>query len=343
MHSRNSRLLGVGLVLISGSAIAEWTWTPETGRLVNLDRMPKETPELQVEFARGLLVGKKYEKAFNETDKFIKFYPDTDWSDDNQKLRGDIRLADGEYTKAADEYQLVITGYPDSPLYNSVIQQQYVVGNTLYSEGQKRVEKVDNASSWNIYRKLRFNKYRPLKKAIEVYTMVIDNQPFTDTASEAQYKVGLCHFTRGEYLESAFEYRRVLEDYGQSEWVQEALFSLIQAYDHASRPAEYDQAPSQLTIDTINQYKRQYPSDTRIAEMDEVVDKLNSRIAEQHLFTAKHYEKRGHKLAARMSYERVVEEYANTLAAEDAQKWLAKNPPQNTALPIFLRSTAAKG
>ena len=343
MRSRISGILGLGLVFMASSAMAQWTWTPETGRFVNLDRLPKETPELQVEYGRSLMINQQYEKAFNETDKFIKFYTDSDWSDDNQKLRGDIRFADEEYVKAAEEYQLVITGYPSSDLYDEVIQQQYAVGDTLYAKGQKRVEKVENSSKWNFYRRMSFKKYRPLKRAIDVYTMVIDNQPFTDTAAEAQYKVGLCHYTRGEYLESAFEYRRVLEDYGQSEWVQEALFGLTQAYDKSSRPAEYDQAPSQLTLDTIAQYKRQYPNDARTAEMDKVTKKLEARIAEQHLETADHYDHRGHPLAARMSYERVVREYGQTPSAEKAQKWLDKHPEDNKALATFLRNPSVDG
>lgn len=343
MRSRMSRLLCVGLLMVTSSATAEWTWTPETGRFVNLSHMPKETPELQVEYARGLMVGKEYSKAFEETEKFIKFYPESDWSDDNQKLRGDIRLADGEYLRAADEYQLVITGYPNSALYDDVIQQQYAVGDSLFEKGQKKAERVEQASDWNIYRKWSFTKYRPLKRAIDVYTMVIDNQPFTDTAAEAQYKVGLCHYTRGEYSESAFEYRRVLEDYNHSEWVQEALYGLTLSYEKVSRPPEYDQEPSQLTIDTIAQFKRQYPNDPRGESMDEVSEELMARIAEQHFQTAHHYEKRGKKLAARMSYKRVVREYSQTPSAEKARTWLEIHPEDNKAYATFLRNVPVDG
>lgn len=343
MQNRVSRLLGLGLLILASPVMAEWTWTPETGRLVNLNRMPKETPELQVEYARTLMVGKHYTQAFEETNKFIKFYPETDWSDDNQKVRGDIRLAEESYMKAADEYQLVITGYPSSDLYDSVIQQQYKVGDTLFAKGQKRAERVDEASSWNLYRKWGFFKHRPLKRAIDVYTMVIDNQPFTDTAAEAQYKVGLCHYTRGEYLESAFEYRRVLEDYGHSEWVQEALYGLTLAYHKVARLPDYDQAPSQLGIDTIAQFKRQYPQDSRGKEMEATSAELLGRIAQQELQTARHYEKRGKKLAAYRGYEGVANQYGSTPAAEKARAWLAVHPKDNKAFPAFLRTASVKG
>jgi len=56
------------------SAQAQWTWTPQTGRFVNMKRMPKETAELQIEYTRGLLVEGNYRKALRETEKFTEFY-----------------------------------------------------------------------------------------------------------------------------------------------------------------------------------------------------------------------------------------------------------------------------
>ena len=58
---RNSfRFLAIALLLATGFAQAQWTWTPQTGRFVNLKRMPKETPELQLEYARSLKITDRY-------------------------------------------------------------------------------------------------------------------------------------------------------------------------------------------------------------------------------------------------------------------------------------------
>lgn len=343
MKIRLPFLIVLGLFACTMPAVAQWTWTPETGRLVNLDRMPKETPELQVEFARSLLVGKEYSNAFDETEKFIKFYGESEWADRNQKLRGDIKLAQGRYVNAAEEYQLVITGYPSSPLYDEVIQDQYAVGDSLFDKGQKKAEQIQGAPAWRLDQKLRFMKYRPLKKAADVYTMVIDNQPFTETAAEAQYKVGLCFYTRGLYPEAAFEYRRVLEDYSTSEWVKEALYGLSLAYENGSHSPDYDQAPSQLTIDTIARFRRQFPDDPRTENMDAVTAEMRERIARQQIQTGYHYVKRNQVLAARMSFEKVVADYSDTPSAENAREWLDKNPPRGDAYSTFVASRGRRG
>lgn len=307
------------LAAVAVEAHAQWTWTPQTGRWINLKRLPKETPELQVEYARSLYLDGDLKKALRETDKFDRFYGDNDaWADDNQFLRGEIEAAQGDYLKAAREFQQVIVNYPDSPLYDEVIARQYDIGDMLYAKGQRNVEEK---GWWNIFRK------RPLRRAIEVYGMVLENQPFTNEAAEAQYKVGLCHFALDQYIEAAYEYRRVVDDYARSEWVDEASYGLAQCYYEGSHPPEYDQEPSYLAIDAVEAFKARFPNDPRVDELEGVAEEMRNRIAEQRLLTAKFYEKRRRFEAARIYYEVVVDQFPGTPAAEEALAVLRSDAP----------------
>lgn len=307
-------IAGVALVLLSSTASAQWTWTPQTGRWINLKQLPKETPELQMEYARGLLIEKDYKKAWRETGKFVQFYGDSDFADENQFLRGEIRQAQGKYMEAAKQYQQVLANYPSTDLYDDAIEKQYEIGDTYYEAGLKQVDK-----KWSLFRK------RPLKRAVEVYSMVIDNEPFSPAAAEAQYKVGLCQYTREEYLEAAFEYRRVVEDYAGSEWVDEASYGLAMCYTKMSLPPEYDQAPSQLTIDSINNHAARFPDDERNAELQNISTEMYNNIAEQRLLTAKFYERRRKFPSAKLYYEVVASQFPDAPAAEQAKTWLAEH------------------
>jgi tetratricopeptide (TPR) repeat protein len=112
--------LTVAVVLgVAWTAQAQWTWTPQTGRWVNLKRMPKETAELQIEHARSLMVQGDYKRALRETEKFVQFYAGDPLSDQNQFLRGEIRMAQGNWMDAAKEFQQVIAGYPNTSIARS--------------------------------------------------------------------------------------------------------------------------------------------------------------------------------------------------------------------------------
>ena len=296
-------------------AYAEWTWTPQTGRWINVKRLPKETPELQVEYARSLMLEGEYKKAITETEKFTDYYSDTEYADKNQFLRGEIRMAQGKPIEAAREFQQVVAKYPNSALYDDVIKMQYQIGDQLYADGQKQVKKF-----WTLARK------RPYKRASEVYSMVISNQPFTDAAAEAQYKVGLCRHTRKQYIEASFEYKRVIEDYSTSPWVDDAAAGLANCYYDSALPSDYDQQPSQLAVTAIDEFKERFPDDARNADLAEKKTKMQESIAEQRLKTAQFYEKRRNYDSARIYYQIAAKEFAGTAAAEKANQWLQQNP-----------------
>lgn len=306
------------------SAHAAWVWTPQTGRWINVAHLPKETAELQLEFARSLYLKGDYKKAMKETEKFDKYYADSELADQNQFLRGEIRLAEGKHVAAAKAFQTVIANYPQTELFDDVIAKQYEIGDYLYTLGEKKQAKRRYFPTF---------KKGPFKKAIEVYSMVIKNAPFTDAAAEAQYKIGLCHQAREEYVEAAFEYRRVIEDYPDSKWVVDATYGLAICYWKASLGPDYDQTPSKLAMEAIDDFARRTPAgDERLADLQEKREVLRENIAQHKLNTAHFYERRRDFRAARIYYNVTVNDYADTKAAEKAQKWLDSNPQKEVSL-----------
>lgn len=301
----------LGLTVLAGEATAQWVWTPQTGRFLNLDRMPRETPELQVQYARSLMLEGDLRKAYRETIKFENFYGDTEWADENQFLRGEIRMRQGSMLGAANEFQQVVTNFPDSDRFDDVIEKLYEIGDFYYDRGVARQDR-----RWTFFRN------RPFRRAIEVYTMVIDNQPFTEAAAEAQFKIGLSHFARNEYIEAAFEFRRVIEDYAMSPWVNDAMHKLANTYVNAALPPQYDQTPSALAIAAIDDFRDRFPADPRNDELAEWREDMRIRIATQRLEAAQFYERRRQFEAARISYEVVVEQFPDTAAGEVASAWL---------------------
>ena len=300
------------LVLITtGAAEAQWTWTPQTGRFVNIKRMPKETAELQLEYVRSLMLEGDYRKAMRESDKFMEYYGDDTLADENLYLRGEIQMSRNNLMTAAKSFQQLIAAHPDTDRYHDAIAKQYEIGDLYYAKGEQLATK-----------RFRLFKKRPYKRAAEVYTMVVDNQPFTPEAAEAQYKIGLCHYARKEYIDAAFEYQRVVEDYAASEWVNDASYGLALCYYKASLPPAYDQTPSELTISSIDEFASRYPDDERLPELQEKRVKMRESVAQQRLDIARFYEKRREYPAAKLYYEMLANDFADTEAAKAATEWL---------------------
>jgi len=156
--------------------------------------------------------------------------------------------------------------------------------------------------------------------------MVVENQPFTSEAAQAQYKIGLCYFARKEYIEAAFEYRRVIEDYAGSEWVDEAAYGLPLCHYESSLSPLYDQTSSELCVRAVDAFAERYPGDERLEELLEIRVEMRESIAKQRLRTARFYEKHHEAKAARIYHTLLVESFSDTPQAKDAQQWLDENP-----------------
>jgi outer membrane protein assembly factor BamD len=304
---------------VADVAHAQWTWTPQAPRFTRLRKLPKENPELQIQYARGLMMKGDVRQAWEETNKFTEFYGDSDMADQNQFLRGEIKMKQGKWVDAAKEFQRLLSTYPQTTLYNDAIKKQYEIGDSLYERGQKKLKQW-----WNPARK------RTLKHAVEVYSMVIENQPFTLAAAEAQYKLGLCHDVRKEYTEAAFEYKRVIEDYKDSEWVDDACYSLALCYYKCSFAPAYDQSPSELAVRAVDDFSERYPADPRVADLKQKRQEMRNKIAQQQVLTAQFHEKRREFDSARIYYELLSTQYKDTASAPSAQKWLAEHPKTET-------------
>lgn len=305
---------GVVLVFLALPAMAQWTWTPQTGRWVNLKRMPKESAELQLEYARSLKISGDYRRALKETDKFRQFYANDPLSDENEFLRGEIQLALGRRMDAAKTFQNLLNAHPDTKRFDEAVKYLYQIGDQYYDQGMKRMEK-----------RFALFKKRPLKRAAEVYGMVVENQPFTASAAEAQYKIGLTHQARKEYIEAAYEFRRVVEEYSGSDWVDDASFSLAECYVKGSLKPEYDQSPSELAVEAIDDFIARYPDDPRKEALNTDRARMRERIAQQKLNVARYHERRREFAAAKLYYELIADSFSDTPQAETAKAWLEQN------------------
>jgi len=93
-------------------------------------------------------------------------------------------------------------------------------------------------------------------------------------------------------------------------------------YYDMSLPADYDQTPSQLTIDAVESFASRYPGDERLPDLRTKQAEMQERIAQQQLLTAKFYEKRRKFGSAKIYYEVVVDKYPDSEAAQTASAWL---------------------
>jgi outer membrane assembly lipoprotein YfiO len=302
------------LALTCTTAHAQWTWTPEVGRWINPDRQPRETPALQFEYAEDLLAKGETEKAVEEYEKLLRFFPDSNYCDLAQYSIGRALEAQEDYEEAVKAYQKVIDEYPNTKLFGNVLEKQRRIADRFFELGVERQDRFLPLGGSNF------------EKAIDTYRQVIDNQPFTEFSAVAQYRIGLSYFKMERYDEAGAEFQKVLDFYPTSEWSAEAAFGTADARFCLALPYEYDKTDSEEAIAKFHSFVRRYPASTRVDEAKEKIEKLR-RVAAKHEYEVGEYYYRNMRYtSARLYFDSVARDYSETEWAEKASKRLGEMP-----------------
>ncbi len=313
-YFRISAVAAALLVLMSASAYAEWTWTPELGRWVNPRRQPRETAALQFQYADELLADGDTEKAVREYEKLLRYFPDSNYRDLAQYSIGRALEAEENYVQSVKAYQKVIDEYPNTKLFGNVLEKQRMIADRYFEMGVERQEGFSLLPGSEFY------------KAIDTYRQVIDNQPFTEFSAEAQYRIGLSYFKMEMYDESAAEFEKLLDHYPTSKWTAEAAFGTASCEYCLALPYEYDKTAIDEATTKFNKFLGGFPDSSRADEAREKIQLLQT-VAARHEYDIGEYYHRNMKYeAARVYFDSIVREYPETKWAKKASEKLGEMP-----------------
>lgn len=316
--------VGAALVVAGAPdpASAGWIWTPESGRWVNPNNQPKESASLQFQHAESLLEKGEYDEAVREFERVLEHFPTSSYGDLAQFSIGRAHEGAGAWDLAAEAYQKTIDQYPGTRLFERVITKQYELGNKYYERAMKIAAERRLMPNWREF----FGGDNDFDRAIGVYQRVVDNQPFTESAAEAQYRIGLCYMQQEEWELAGAAYDEVQDMYPTSPWAGEAAFSAAEAQFRQSLPAVYDQTAVDNAMERFEYYLRHYGDATRREQIEGMMAELRDRRAEHEFRIAEWYHRNYKFESARLYYREVITGYADTEWAALSRQQLAQLP-----------------
>jgi len=295
------------LVGVTDRADAAWRWTPEIGRFIRVKRLLAATPEEQLAMGRKLYDAGKYGEAIAAYRRFFDYFPDSPLADQAQFGIAESYEARGDLADASEEYQKLVVNYRDSTLYDRVVRKQYEIAERFYQNYANRKGLG------------RLTAGRHLRRAIEVYEQVIENDPFGAGTAEAQYRLAECYFVSDRLEEAKLEYKQVLDQFPASRWARDARFYLALCEYRQMLPARYDQENAQNALNGFSSFLASSPDDERADEARDYVQEVTERLAEHDYLVARFYERRGWPRAALVCYQTLIQEYPETSCADKVQ------------------------
>ncbi len=156
-------------------------------------------------------------------------------------------------------------------------------------------------------------------EAVNEFTVITLRYPGSVYSDSAQYYLGMCHFQMDEYIISAAEFNKLVDEMSRSPLVPDAQYMLAESYLELSPRAELDQEYTMQAIKQFQIFLEDYPTNKRKEDVEKKLLALREKLAEKEWRNAEIYRKMKKLRASLIYYEIVLNNYYDTDIADDAQ------------------------
>jgi outer membrane protein assembly factor BamD len=149
-------------------------------------------------------------------------------------------------------------------------------------------------------------------KALRLFEDVKSVYKATDKEEDVLYYLAQCYYNQKDYVLGSYYFNRFWKDFPESENAEEALFLSAYCYYLDSPRFSLDQTTTIEAMKEFQTFINAYPTSTRIAECNNLLDGLRDKLEKKAYETATLYYKIGDFQAAVISYENLLEHFPDT-------------------------------
>lgn len=126
-------------------------------------------------------------------------------------------------------------------------------------------------------------------KATTVLNDVITILKGSDKAEESLYMLGMAYYNNKEWLDASTTFKKYAKTYPQGEFAELAAFTSLKALYNDTPEPRLDQTSTYQAISDIQLFCEMYPRSVYKEEAQDMLFKLQDRLVEKELFSAKLY------------------------------------------------------
>lgn len=164
---------------------------------------------------------------------------------------------------------------------------------------------------------------RDFLAAVELLRGYVDRNAGREDVDEAVFLLGEAHLKAREPALAQIEFERLLRDYPESDSSGAAAFALGEALEAQSRGEDFDQEFTLRALNQFQRFQRDHPGHTRAADAENKTATLRAKLGRKLLNTGSLYVALRRGEAARIYFQRVLDDYSDTPLTGEALIGLA--------------------
>jgi len=323
-----SLLFALAAGILTSLARADLTWSPSTGwrveggALSGLTEREGRTALDQMNNARSAEERGNTRSAVRAYNAIGKRYPNSIYAPEALYRAARLQLAAKAFTKAFDNYQLVIARYPNTRRFNEIIGEQYRIASAMLDGARGRM-------LWGL-----LPGFVQRDKAIQYFESILANAPYSDYAPLSLMNIARGHQRLNQIPEAIHALDRMINSYPQSLLAPDAYLKLAQTHAELVDGPLYDQASTMEAITYFTDFMLLFPSDSSIATAESGLDGMKTMLAESKMKIADFYFlRRRNYTAARVFYNEAITAYPDSAIASRARTRLTEVEAKVAGLP----------
>ena len=258
-------------------------------------------------YAGSLREQGKLSAARRQFDVLLKRWPESPEAAAAKQAVGDIYFEQGKDKDAFEAYEeLIQSYYTGLKNYDSVLENQYAIAQREMTRRRMKV---------------LFGGYTAPERAIPYLESILRNAPQWERAPEIQFEIGEAYRRNGEYEMAVASYTTVEYRYPDSPFAEQAAFQKIQSLKHLVEHTPYSidlREDARLAVDV---FAANFPDSGYTSDVTQFAADLTDRAAQKDFEIGEFYERVPDpikKESARIYYEKVIKEHADSKYAEAA-------------------------
>ncbi len=160
---------------------------------------------------------------------------------------------------------------------------------------------------------LKFLKTKKFDEAIEKFTELEIQYPYSDWSARGQMLIGFSHYSSQEYDEAIISLSKFTELNPDHPLVPYAIFLRGYSYYERIPNIELDQDYSEKALAEFLELTNRYPNTKYKKKSFEIIKILRNHLSSKELLVGKFYQSKGNYLAAIKRYKQVLKKYKRSV------------------------------
>ncbi len=270
-------------------------------------------------------------RAAKAYEKVGKKYPTSLYASEAYYRAAKIRFAQKKWTKSFENYQSVITRYPNSGRFDSIIGEEYEIATALLNGARGRI-------LWII------PGFTQRDRGIEFLETLVFNAPSSVYAPLSLMNIAHAHQRNGSQIEAIDALDRLINGYPTHVLTPDAYLKIAQLYASLVDGPYYDQAAAREAITYFEDFMILFPADANVAAAETGLIEIKKELALSKIKIAEFYfYKRDNFKAARVFYNEAITVFPDSEVASIARTQLEKVAAAEAKAQARAEAEKAKG